>query len=118
VAASTGNVPKRVSYSFITPSSRIARRFAGYGLDAVGQLDGDFFLATVPRRFMPNSMTTSSRVLVTLHTFAQALVIRESSQLIRVPSSPFTSAFSEALVAIVSSRVACDRRHGSKRLIL
>src|SRR5262249_25095043 len=51
--------------------------------------------------FMPNSNTTSSRVLVTLQTLAYELFIAESSHLMRVPSAAaLASAAASAFVAM------------------
>src|ERR1051325_9870632 len=52
---------------------------------------------------MPKSMTTSSRVLVTLQTFAYELFIAVSSHLIRAPccsAAAFTAASADCFVAI------------------
>jgi len=69
---STLNAPKRFLYSFTTPSSSSARRFAAYGLTMMRSVSC-IVTSYCPRfhaRLTPKSITTSSRVLVTLHTFA------------------------------------------------
>src|SRR6267142_1165094 len=96
---STLSVPKRFSYSFTTPSSRATRRLAAYGLMMMRSVSWivTSFWPAFHAWLMPNSITISSRVLVTLHTFAYELFIAESSHLMRAPCcAPCGAAFASA----------------------
>ena len=68
-------MPNRFSYSFTTPWSSMLNRLAAYGLTTMRSVRWmvTSFCPRFHAWFIPNSRTTSSRVLVTLQTLARTL---------------------------------------------
>src|SRR6266545_6619129 len=81
--ASTFNAPYRFSYPLSTFTSKPANRFAANGLRTIRSVSWTVtsFCPLCQAWCIPNSNTTSSRVLATLQTFAYELFIFASSHL-------------------------------------
>src|SRR5262245_41711852 len=93
-AVSMGSGPYRVSYSRSARLSNRLRRLAANGLRMIRSRSWttNSRVAVLQVWFTPKRSTISSRVPVTLHTFAYALRMAESSQRMLIPCSPFVAA--------------------------